>query len=55
MWAISLEYACKLTLTMEKDGNKCFCGDYRPLNIQTLKDAYLMPLIDDVWSQMGFA
>jgi hypothetical protein len=32
------------------------CGfyvDYRPLNIQTKRDSFPMPLIDDVFSQMG--
>jgi hypothetical protein len=38
---------------MKKDGNKRFYGDYWPLNTQTWRDAYPMPLIDDVLSQMG--
>jgi hypothetical protein len=55
MRASLLEYANKVTLPMQKDGNKGFCDDYRPLNSQTWKDAYPMPLIDDVLSQMGSA
>ncbi len=50
-----IRIACKITFTMKKDGNKRFCGDYRPLNTQTQKDAYPMSLIDDVLSQMGYA
>jgi hypothetical protein len=53
MQASSSKYACKITLPMKKDGSKCFYGDYWPLNIQTWRDAYPMPLIDDVLSQMG--
>jgi hypothetical protein len=55
MRASLLEYANKVTLPMQKDGNKGFCDDYPPLNTQTWKDAYPMPLIDDVLSQMGSA
>ncbi len=55
MGASSLKYAYKVTLPMKKDGNECFCDDYQPLNIQTRKDAYPMPLIDEVLSQMGYA
>jgi len=33
----------------------CFCGNYRPLNTQTHRDVYPMPLIDNVLSQMGVA
>jgi len=29
------EYACRVTLPVKKDGSRCFCGDYRPLNAQT--------------------
>ncbi len=27
------EYACKVILPIKKDGNKWFCGDYKPLNM----------------------
>jgi hypothetical protein len=26
------EYACRVILPVKKDGSRCFCGDYRPLN-----------------------
>jgi hypothetical protein len=48
------EYACKVNLLITRDGNKRFCGDYRPLNMQTRRDSFLMTLIDDVLFQMGF-
>jgi hypothetical protein len=48
------KYACKVTLPIKKDGNECFCGNYRPLNTQMHRDAYPMPLIDDILNQMGF-
>jgi hypothetical protein len=47
------QYACKVSLLVKKDGNRQFCGDYRPLNMHTRWDAFPMPLIDDVISQMG--
>jgi hypothetical protein len=46
------EYACRVSLPVKKDGNKCLCGDYRPLNMQIRRDSFPMPLIDDVLSQM---
>jgi hypothetical protein len=49
------KYACKVTLPIKKDGSKRFCGDYHPLNAQMHKDAYPMPFIKDVLSQMGCA
>jgi hypothetical protein len=47
------KFACKVSLHVKRDGNKQFCGDYRPLNMQTRRDSFSMPLIDDVLSQMG--
>ncbi len=47
------EYVCRVSLHVKKDGNMWFCGDYKPLNMQTRRDSFLMPLIDDVLSQMG--
>jgi hypothetical protein len=47
------EYACRVTLPIKKDGSMRFCGDYRPLNLQTRRDSFPMPLVDDVISQLG--
>ncbi len=45
-------YACRVTLRVKKDGSRRFCGDYRPLNLQTRRDSFPMPLVDDVISQI---
>jgi hypothetical protein len=34
------EYACRVTLPIKKDGSMKFCGDYRPLNLQTKRDSF---------------
>jgi len=47
------EYACRVTLLVKKDGSRQFCGDYQPLNLQTWRDSFPMPLVDDVISQLG--
>jgi hypothetical protein len=47
------EYACRVTLPVKKDGSRCFCGDYRPLNAQTRRDMFPMPLVEDVIDQLG--
>jgi hypothetical protein len=44
------EYACRVTLLVKKDGSRSFCGDYRPFNLQTRRDSFPMPLVDDVIS-----
>jgi hypothetical protein len=41
------EYVCRVNLPIKKDGNKQFCGDYKPLNMQIRRDSFPMPLIDD--------
>jgi len=47
------EYACRVTLPVKKDGSRHFCGDYRPLNAQTRRDSFPMPLVEDVIDQLG--
>ncbi len=42
------EYACRVTLPVKKDRNRRFCGDYQPLNAQTRRDMFPMPLVEDV-------
>jgi hypothetical protein len=44
------EYACRVNLLVKRDGSRQFCGDYRPLNLQTRNDSFPMPLIDNVFS-----
>jgi len=46
-------YACRVTLPVKKDGSRRLCGDYQPLNLQTRRDSFPMPLVDDVISQLG--
>jgi hypothetical protein len=47
------EYAYRVTLPVKKDGSRRFCEDYRPLNLQTRRDLFPMPLVEDVISQLG--
>jgi hypothetical protein len=47
------EYARRVTLPIKIDGSPRFCGDYHPLNFQTRRDYFPMPLIEDVLSLFG--
>jgi hypothetical protein len=47
------KYACRITLPVKRDGSRRFCRDYRPLNGQTCRDSFPMPLVEDVISQLG--
>ncbi len=47
------EYARCIILPIEKDGSRRFYGDYRPLNSQTHRDSFPMPLMNDVINQLG--
>jgi hypothetical protein len=47
------EYACWVTMPVKKDGSKRFCGDYWPLNAQTRRDLFPMPLVEDMIDQLG--
>jgi len=48
-----LEYACRVIVPVKKDESMRFCGDYKPLNLQTRRDSFPMPLVEDVISQLG--
>jgi hypothetical protein len=48
----ALQYTCRVTLPMKKDGSQRFCGDH-PLNYQIRRDSFPMPLIKDVLNQLG--
>ncbi len=47
------EYAYRMILPVKKDGSRRFCGDYQPLNAQTCRDMFPMPLVEDVIDQLG--
>jgi hypothetical protein len=42
-----------VTLLVKKDGSRRFYGDYRPLNAQTRRYMFPMPLVEDVIDQLG--
>jgi hypothetical protein len=47
-------YACHVTLPVKKDIlSRRLCGDYKPLNLQTRRDSFPMPLVEYVISQIG--
>ncbi len=49
----NFEYAYRVTLPVKKDGSRRFYGDYIPLNAQTRRDSFPMPLVEDVIDQLG--
>ena len=48
-------WAAPVTLTPKKDSSYRFCIDYRKLNAVTVKDCYPLPLIQDIFDQLGGA
>ena len=46
-------WASPVTLVPKKDGGTRFCIDYRQLNAVTIKDRYPLPLIQDIFDQLG--
>ena len=49
----SSPWASPVTLVPKKDGSIRFCVDYRKLNSITEKDTYPLPLIQDIFDQVG--
>ena len=45
-------WASTLVLVWKKDGTLRFCIDFRKLNNQTIKDAYLLPCIDETLNSL---
>jgi hypothetical protein len=48
-------WSSPVTLVPKKDGTVRFCIDFRRLNTVTIKDRHPLPLIQDVFDQMGGA
>lgn len=46
-------WASAIVLVKKKDGSRRFCIDYRRLNDLTIKDAYLLPRIDESLDQLA--
>ena len=46
-------WASPICLVPKKDGTTRFCVDYRALNDITVKDRYPLPLIQDIFDQLG--
>lgn len=49
----SSPYASTIILVKKKDGTWRLCVDYRGLNKQTIKDKYLIPLLEDLLEELG--
>ena len=48
-------WASPVTLVPKNDGTTRFCVDYRQVNQVTVKDRYPLPLIQDIFDQLGGA
>ena len=48
-------YASRTVTTPKKDWTIRMCVDYRDINVQTEKDAYPLPRIDQVWGTLSRA
>ena len=46
-------WVCPVVLVPKKDGQLCFCVDYRRLNSITKKDVYPLPRIDEILDALG--
>jgi hypothetical protein len=49
----TLKYACKVIFHVNRNGSNSFCNDYKPFNLHMKQNAFTMPLVEDVLSQLG--
>lgn len=46
-------FSSPIVVVTKKNGQVCFCIDYRKLNLQTVKDAYALPRMDDTFTALS--
>jgi hypothetical protein len=49
---ISSPWGAHVIFISKKDGTQRLCMDYRALNVVTVKNKYLLPMIDDMFDQL---
>jgi hypothetical protein len=55
IWSSVSPWGEPVLFVKKKDGTLRMCIDYRQLNKVTIKDKYPLPMIDDLFDQLGGA
>ena len=48
-------YSYLVVMVLNKEGSWCMCPDFRTLNKLTIKDKFLIPVIDDLLDELSGA